>query len=218
MKARFLGISAERALFDLFSAMYPQERAEEISCCLLKKYGYLSRILQVNPSILEADIGKAAALYLRLSLSLSLRTITERLKSGDKITRAVLARHFEALYACESQETVYIVLMNEEERLISVLQAAKGSVNASGLQPRQVLEVAVRAGAKSVILVHNHPGGTLKPSVSDKKITEAIESALATARIRFLGHYIFAGTGFCMIGEEKCGENSSEIDLNVNKI
>ena len=114
----------------------------------------------------------------------------------------MLARHFSALYADATQETVYVVLMDAKERLIAVQCAASGSVAASGLQPRQVLEMAVRAGARTVMLAHNHPGGTLEPSVSDQKITEATEAALATARIRFLGHYIFAPEGFFRIGDE----------------
>ena len=206
MKTLFLGTDAKRALTDLFSAAYPQERAEAFAACLLEKYGSLARLLQVNQSILEADIGADAALYLRLSLSLALRAATDGLKSGDAVTRAVLVRYFGALYADAGQETVYVVLMDDEDCLIAVQCAAVGSADASGLQPRQVLESAVRMGAKSVILAHNHPGGTLKPSASDKKITEAIASALEAARIRFLGHYIFSGAGFLVIGEEENGE------------
>ena len=203
MKALFLDTNEKRALTDLFSAAYPKEKAEALADALLEKYGRLARILQVNQSVLDADIGGEAALYLRLSLSLALRAAADRLQVGDLITPAVLARHFGALYADASQETVYAVLMDEKERLIAVQCATSGSVAASGLQPRQVLEMAVRAGAKTVILVHNHPGGTLEPSVSDQKITEAAEAALATARIRFLGHYIFAPDGFFRIGDEE---------------
>ena len=203
MKTLFLGTDAKRALTDLFSAAYPQERAEAFAARLLEKYGSLARLLQVNQSILEADIGADAALYLRLSLSLALRAATDGLKSGDAVTRAVLVRYFGSLYADAGQETVYVVLMDDEDCLIAVQCAASGSAAASGLQPRQVLEMAVRAGAKAVILVHNHPGGTLEPSVSDQKITEATEAALATARIHFLGHYIFAPEGFFRIGDEE---------------
>lgn len=203
MKTLFLDTDAKSALTGLFSAAYPKERAEAMADCLLQKYGKLSRILQVNESVLETDIGEDAALYLRLSVSLALRASADRLQSGDLVTRAVLARHFGALYADASQEIVYVVLMDDEECLISVQCAAFGSADASGLQPRQVLEMAVRAGAKAVIVVHNHPGGTLTPSSSDRKITEALKTALMTARIRFLGHYIFAPAGFCQIGEEE---------------
>lgn len=217
MKTLFLDTDARRALTALFSAAYPAERTESMTALLLEKYGSLARILQVNQSILEGDIGADAALYLRLSLSLSLRATTDRLKSGDTVTRAVLARHFGALYADAGQETVYVVLMDERDRLIAVQCAAVGSVDASGLQPRQVLESAVRMGAKSVILAHNHPGGTLKPSASDKKITEALASALEAARIRFLGHYIFAGSGFIRIGEEENGDKTPSLSNFANK-
>ena len=74
--------------------------------------------------------------------------------------------------------------------------------------------MAVRAGARAVILAHNHPGGTLAPSASDKKITEATAAALETARIRFLGHYIFSDGDFAMIGESEADE---ALDLTEKK-
>lgn len=202
MKHLFLGTS-ERALFTLLSAVYPEDKAESLASLLLERYGSLSGILKISHGVLEADIGREAALYLRLSLSFYIRSVTDRLKSGDTVTEAVLARHFSALYADAAEEAVYAVLVDKEDRLLSVSRVAIGSADASSLQPRQVLELAVRTRADGVILTHNHPGGTLTPSASDKKITDAVIAALSTARIRFLGHYIFADTGFVRIGEDE---------------
>ena len=81
MKTLFLDTDARRALTELFCAAYPEERAESMTALLLEKYGSLARILQVNQSILEGDIGADAALYLRLSLSLSLRAFFSCLQS-----------------------------------------------------------------------------------------------------------------------------------------
>ena len=201
MKQLFLGVSDE-ALFSLFRASYPADKAKTIADTLLTRYGSLSSILKISHTLLEEDIGKEAALYLRLSLSLYIRSVTDRFKIGDTVTESVLARHFSALYADASEETVYAVLVDKENRLLSVCRVAIGSADASSLQPRQVLELAVRTRADGVILTHNHPGGTLTPSASDKKVTDAVAAALATARIRFLGHYVFADAEFVRIGEE----------------
>ncbi len=202
MKDLFLG-GADRALYTLFSAIYPGDKAEALSALLKERYGSLSGILKISHSILAADIGQEAALYLRLSLSLYIRSITDRLRSGDLVTEAVLQRHFTALYADMAEETVYAVLLDKEDRLLSVNRIAGGSADASALQPRQVLELAIRTGADGVILTHNHPGGTLTPSASDKKVTDAVIAALTTARIRFLGHYVFADMQLFCIGEDE---------------
>ena len=217
MKNAFLGIS-EQPLFTLFSAIYPQDRAEALASGLLKSYGSLAGILKINPEVLEADIGREAALYLRLSLSLFIRSITERTQIGDIVTEAVLARHFSAFYADAAEEIVCAVLLDREDALLAIHRVAVGSADASSFQPRQVLELAVRAKANGVILTHNHPGGTLTASVSDKKMTEAVATALEAARIRFLGHYIFADTGFSRIGDEDASADAPAPSLQSKEI
>lgn len=209
MKQLFLGVSDD-ALLSLFRAAYPEDKAKAMADTLRTRYGSLASILKISLALLEEDIGKEAALYLRLSLSLYIRSVTDRLKSGDTVTEAVLARHFSALYADAAEETVYAVLVDKEDRLLSVSRVAIGSADASSLQPRQVLELAVRAKANGVFLTHNHPGGTLIPSASDKKITDAVMAALSTARIRFLGHYIFADADFVRIGEKNGAADASQ--------
>ena len=202
MKNLFLGVS-DRALFDLFAAIYPKEKAEALSARLLDTYGSLSRLLTVSESVLENEIGQEAALYLKLSLSLSIRRKTDRIRFGERITETLLFEHFCALYADAAEERVYVLLLDAEDRLLAIHRAAIGSADASALQPRQVLELAVRAKADGVILTHNHPSGTLTASTSDRKVTDTVAAALKTARIRFLGHYIFAGAEHLCIGEEE---------------
>ncbi|MBP3590892.1 MAG: JAB domain-containing protein [Clostridia bacterium] len=199
MKDLFLGVSSD-PLCELFSVIYPKEKAKALSERLLKTYGSLSRLLSISESVLETEIGREAALYLRLSLSLAIRKRTERLKCGDRVTETVLAGHFSALYADATEEKVYAVFLDPEDRLLSVGRAAVGAADASAIQPRQILELAVRARADGVILTHNHPGGGLTPSASDRRVTDAISAALSSARIRFLGHYIFAGAELVCIG------------------
>ena len=205
MKHLFIQTDARGALFDLFSAIYDEEKAKAYAEKLIGTYGTLSRLLMIDTHTLEADIGREAALYLSLSLSLACRRTTDRLKPSDTVTQSLLVRHFTALYASAGRECVYLVLMDEKERLISILRAAVGAADGSSLLPRQVLELALRAGARSVILTHNHPGGDLTPSEADLKITAAVEASLKTARIRFLGHYIFARGDFCLVGEHGAG-------------
>lgn len=202
MKDLFLGVSSH-SLCELFRTIYPEEKAKALSDRLLETYGSLSRLLSIGESVLEAEIGREAALYFRLSLSLAIRRETDRLKCGDRVTETVLARYFSALYADATEEKVYAVFLDREDRLLSIGRAAVGAADASAIQPRQILELAIRARADGVILTHNHPGGALTPSASDRRVTDTISAALGSARIRFLGHYIFAGAELLCIGNEE---------------
>lgn len=201
MKNLFLGTDPRAALVGLFGCIYDRARAEALAETLLCAYGSLSRLLLIDLHTLEENIGREAALYLSLSLRLCIGRTTDRLRAGDTLTPAVLVRHFSALYANEGKEAVYLVLLDNEERLLATVRASVGAADGSGLLPRQALEIALRAGAKAVYLTHNHPGGDLNPSDSDLKITAAVQASLEAARIRFLGHYIFSRGEYVLVGD-----------------
>ncbi len=203
MKDLFIGQNANDALVGLFMGIYEKEKAQALALRLLSTYGSLSRLLMIDTHTLESDIGREAALYLSLSLNLSLRRTTDKLTKGDLVTPAVLVRHFSALYANAGQECVYLTLTDAEDRLLSIVRASIGAADGSGLLPRQVLELAMRAGAKAAFLTHNHPGGDLTPSEADLKITTAVTASLEAAHIRFLGHYIFARGEFLLVSDQK---------------
>jgi len=57
---------------------------------------------------------------------------------------------------------------------------------------RVVLKYAIESLATSVILAHNHPSGTLKPSQADKNITDKLNKALSYHDIKLLDHLILA--------------------------
>ncbi len=205
---------AESALLSFFQTVYSEEKAANLSKRLLLSYQSLSRILAASPAMLIAEIGEEAALYLKLSLSLFLRRTTEALREGDTVDEGALTRHFCALYRDCGQETVYALLTDNKGRMLARHVLSAGSVEGSSILPRQILELAVRAGASGVYLLHNHPGGDLSPSVSDERITKAAALALSAARIDFHGHYIFCGADYIRL--DKSGAATKPMRMKEN--
>ncbi|MEW6040338.1 MAG: JAB domain-containing protein, partial [Elusimicrobiota bacterium] len=72
----------------------------------------------------------------------------------------------------------------------------KGTVNRSVIYPRKIVERALYNHASGVIIAHNHPGGNLKPSEDDCKVTKAIKDALRTVDIVLLDHIIIGGNEY----------------------
>ena len=66
-------------------------------------------------------------------------------------------------------------------------------MNSSDVYPRRLLELAVRSGAKSVIIGHNHPSSAPKPSHEDVVSTEGLASFFSSAGIRLLSHVVVSG-------------------------
>lgn len=193
--------AAREALLSLFRTVYSEKKAAKIAKRLLDTFGSLTKLLTASPAMLISEIGEEAALYLRLSLSLSLRKTTEALREGDAVDEAALTRHFSALYRDCGQETVYVLFTDEKGRMLSRHAVSKGSLDASSLIPRQILELAIRASARGVYLLHNHPGADLTPSSDDLRMTKSVAAALCAARIAFHGHYAFFGDEFIRIYE-----------------
>ena len=68
--------------------------------------------------------------------------------------------------------------------------------------PRNIVEIALRHQAAKVILAHNHPGGSLKPSQADMGITKIIKNALGAISIDVVDHIIVAGDKYFSLAEK----------------
>ena len=67
---------------------------------------------------------------------------------------------------------------------------------------RLVLKKALETGAVSIILAHNHPSGTLKPSQADKDITSKLKAAAAALDIKVLDHLIITEKSYFSFADE----------------
>lgn len=70
---------------------------------------------------------------------------------------------------------------------------SEGTVKEAAVHPRHVVEEAIRHRAASVILAHNHPAGTAKPSQQDHNLTRTLVQALGPLDIKVLDHIVVAG-------------------------
>jgi DNA repair protein RadC len=79
---------------------------------------------------------------------------------------------------------------------------SKGGITGTLVDVRLVFKTALTQGAVGVILAHNHPSGTLKPSESDKQITQKLKVAGEQLDIKILDHVIVTETNFFSFSDE----------------
>lgn len=84
-----------------------------------------------------------------------------------------------------------------ERRIISI-----GILNASLVHPREVFEPAVSLHAGSVIIVHNHPSGSLEPSEADTRLTKQLQEAGKILGIPLADHIILSSKGLLSYAQE----------------
>jgi DNA repair protein RadC len=92
------------------------------------------------------------------------------------------------------REVFSVVYLDAHNKMIEVEDIAVGSISQCMVYPREVVRSAPRHNATGVVLCHNHPGGSLKPSMADEKLTSRLKEALSLVDVAVLDH-IIVGAG-----------------------
>jgi DNA repair protein RadC len=90
-------------------------------------------------------------------------------------------------------EKVVVLCLNNHNCPTSVSVVNIGGLTQAMVSPGNVFKLALLSNASSIILVHNHPGGSLSPSIADREITEAIKKGGKLLELELLDHVIIAG-------------------------
>ena len=96
----------------------------------------------------------------------------------------------------EKREKVKLVLLNGKNIITKIVDISYGGTNFAMIEPKDILNEAVKSGAPKMILVHNHPSGDVRPSKSDYSITDRIYEASELLGIQFLDHIIIGNNKF----------------------
>ncbi|MGM9552320.1 MAG: RadC family protein [Clostridia bacterium] len=93
-----------------------------------------------------------------------------------------------------------IICLDAQRKLINFEIVEEGTVDKTNVSVRKIAECVLRNNASKVILVHNHPGGTLSPSQADIALTKRIYGMLTTIEVGLLDHIIVAnGKSYSML-------------------
>jgi DNA repair protein RadC len=100
-------------------------------------------------------------------------------------------------------EVFRILMLNVRGEIAGKETVSLGSICSSIVDAREVFRPAVRRGAASIMLVHNHPSGDPSPSPQDIEVTKALESAGDILGIKVVDHLII-GDG-CFMSFRRSG-------------
>ncbi len=167
---------------------------EEVDA-LLNKYNTNIKLANATSEEISEcfDGNMSTSVCIKLIFSLISRRVCDSFKLKSVHTEEEIKKYFSALFLPLSEETVYLMSLDEGGRVSSVDFVTEGTVNALGVIPRRLLDIALKRGAASVIIAHNHPSGYAIPSSEDVSSTEVIKDALHSAGIDLVAHYVVAG-------------------------
>jgi len=166
----------------------------------LQKLGKLSvkEIIKLNIK----GIGKVKAISIAAALELGLRRdITER-KPDVVIQSKDVAEYLRARLKYMRHEVFAVMFLNRANKIKHYEIISEGGITGTVADPRIILKKALENDAVSVILCHNHPSGSIKPSKADEDLTQKIKEAASYFDIRVLDHIIVSEEGYYSFADE----------------
>lgn len=198
MRERFLlagpdSFADHELLEMLLYGVIPRGNTNEIAHRLLDEFGSFSNLIESDPYEIQktAGVGEKSAIFLSMLHELFRRYEKEKLEQKPALTSIPRAAEYcTALLAYCVTERFYVICLDSRRKVIHTAKIAEGTVGQVYVQPRAVLEKALRYYATGVVLCHNHPRGSVKPSNADVHLTTQLKLMLEPLDIEVVDHII----------------------------
>ncbi|MCB4781989.1 MAG: DNA repair protein RadC, partial [Sulfurovum sp.] len=105
-------------------------------------------------------------------------------------------------YCNKKQEYFLSITLDGASHIINTRTVFIGTLNQSMVHPREVFANAIADRAAGIIIAHNHPSGTLRPSQADIRITERLKEVAKLVGIELLDHVILSQEGYYSFSDE----------------
>ena len=162
---------------------------EELAITLVRHFGSINALSRASLPQLLQFLPRRKAETLVAALSMATIAESEHARSG------VFDSPVAVYNACIdmkllNQEVLRVILLDTRQRLVTMIDVTKGSLNESLAYPRDIFRPVIAHSAYSFILVHNHPSGDPSPSEADLRLTRRLSEAARILQIQMLDHVI----------------------------
>lgn len=148
-------------------------------------------------------VGPAKAITIMAACELGKRRQMETPEERPDLGTATrIYNHMHPVMQDLDTEEFWILLMNQNFRLIKKLRIAHGGISEVSVDVRIIIREAVLCNATILAVCHNHPSGSLRPSQADNDLTKSIQRACNVMRIKFMDHVIITDGSYYSYKEE----------------
>lgn len=163
---------------------------------LLDSFGSLKAVLEARPEQLLKVSGMNRTRASLISLMIPMARVWQRCANDipDRIGNTREAETYcKSLLIGERIENFFAIALSAKCSILGARRISTGTLSEVSAYPRLVLETALNYNAHSILLCHNHPGGTCAPSPEDISSTMQLQRLLNGVGIILLDHIIVAG-------------------------
>lgn len=159
--------------------------------------------LSVKEMMKIKGLGEVKAMIIAAALELGRRRQATELFDKPVVQGSRdVANYFQAMLKDHSHEVFAVMYLNRANRINHLEIVSEGGLTSTIADPRIILKKALEENAASMILCHNHPSGSLRPSRADEELTAKIKEASRYFDIRILDHIIVSEEGYYSFADE----------------
>ncbi len=171
----------------------PRTDCKEPARAALRRFKTLPAVLDARPEALKTikGLGAKNIFALRFIQGVARRYLRQRVCGKNYISssRDVADYLIHAMRGLE-HEVFMVVFLDAAHAVIETEILSEGTVTVNTVYPRELIKSALSHNASALVIAHNHPSGSLKPSIQDKKLTRTLYMACSFMQINLLDHLI----------------------------
>lgn len=177
----------------------PRIDTKPIARSLIQRFGSLAGVLNADPQALalHPNMGETSAAALRI-VALAARRLARTVVREQPVLSnwQALLDYLHIDMAHLNVERVRVLYLNTQNMLILDHLVGDGTLDESPIYTREVVKKGLDVGAAAMILVHNHPSGSPKPSRADIQVTHKIMEAARLMGMNVHDHIVIGREGY----------------------
>ncbi len=206
LKQRFLlGNGRDMADYELLELVLtlavPRRDVKPLAKKLVAEFGSFAKAISASEYSLRKikGIGDSIITVFKIITVSTQRLCWQNLASDDKpvlINVDTLIDFCRSTIAYSEVEELHVIYLNSKLNAIGYELLQKGSLSSVSISPREIVKNALEHNAAGIIMVHNHPSGSAKPSDNDLKLTNNVAQACQLMGIRLHEHIIITQSDY----------------------
>jgi len=167
----------------------------ELAREIIQHFGSLKRLFSASEKEFcqIKGLGRAKFVQLQACLEMSQRYLKEQIVKQNAMENPNQVKEYvQSRLMNKTNEVFAAIFLDNQHHVIAFEELFFGTINASSVHPRVILQGCLKHNAAAVIVAHNHPSGVAEPSISDIDITATLKAALNLIDVRLLDHLVVA--------------------------
>ena len=197
MRSGFEGFNDYEVVELLLTLAIPRLDVKQPAKALIARFGNLRGILDAPLDQLQEvkGIGAVAPVALRIIRSSAELYLEQSAETSESLLDPERLSAFWRLRIGALHDEVFeVAFLDSSYRLLidGIDRLEQGTIDRAIVYPRRLVETALKHGAATLVLAHNHPNGQVQPSDQDKALTRALVLAAETVNVKILDHLIIS--------------------------